>query len=177
MTLAEAQADNRRAFVGGGPGAFVSGAVWLTAAFVMKRHGTGPAFAVLFFGGMLIFPLAQLVSRALFRRSPAQRGNPLGRVALESTIAMGGGLFTAWLFHPFRPAWVFPIAAIAVGTHYAVFRTVYGDILFWGLGGLITAVGIIDVLGYGSPPGGPILAVGVIEVVFAVILTSRSYRV
>lgn len=175
MTLAEAQDDSRRAFVGGGPGAFISGVVWLTAAFITRRHSVGLSFAVLFLGGMLIFPLAQLLSRFLFRRSPAQPDNPLGRVALESTIAMGGGLFTALLFLPLKPAYVFPIAAIAVGTHYAAFRTVYGDYLFWVLGGLITAVGLVDILGHASIPGGPVLAVGMIEVIFAVILTVRSH--
>lgn len=174
MTHTEAQHDNRRAFVGGGPGAFISGAVWLTAAFVMRQRGVGKAFAVLFVGGMLIFPLAQLVSRALFRRRPARSENPLGRVALESTVAMIGGLFAAWLFIPLKPAYVFPIAAVTVGTHYAAFRTVYGDVLFWVLGGLIATVSVIDVLGYAKILGGPILAVGLIEVVFAVILTARA---
>ena len=174
MTLSEAQYDNRRAFVGGGPGACISGAVWLAAALVMRQRGVGQAFAVLFFGGILIFPLAQLLSRFLFRRRPAQAENLLGRVALESTIAMVAGLFAAWLFLPFKPSYVFPLAAVAVGTHYAAFRTVYGDLLFWVLGGLVATVGILDILGYVKIPGGPTLAVGVIEVVFGIILTARK---
>src|SRR3546814_12510337 len=47
--------------------------------------------------------------------------------ALPISIAMIGGLFAAWLFLPFQPTYAFPLAAIAVGTHYAVFKTVYGD--------------------------------------------------
>ncbi len=174
MTITEAQYDLRRAFVGGGPGAFISGAVWLTAALTMKQRGVGTAFAVLFFGGMLIYPLAQLISRVLFKCSPPAQANPLGRVALESTVAMIGGLFAAWLFLFIRPSYVFPIAAIAVGTHYAAFRTVYGDILFWALAGLITAVGVLDILNYVRIPGGPILAVGLIEIVFAIVITARA---
>ncbi len=176
LTIAEAQQDSRRAFVGGGPGAFISGAVWLIAALMIKQRGVGPAFACLFFGGMLIFPLAQLTSRVLFRRSPAAQDNPLGRVALESTIAMGGGLFAAWLFIFTKPDYVFPLAAIAIGTHYAAFRTVYGDTLFWLLAGLITAIGVLDILSYVKLPGGPILAVGLIEIVFAIVLTARARR-
>src|SRR3546814_10311314 len=76
-------------------------------------------------------------------REKEASGIPLGATALESTIAMIGGLFAAWLFLPFQPTYVFPLAAIAVGTHYAVFKTVYGDALFWVLGGLITATGKI----------------------------------
>ena len=174
MIIAEAQQDNRRAYVGGGPGAFISGMLWLTSAVVLKQRGVGSAFAFLFFGGMLIFPLSQVVSRLLFKRSPASKNNQLGRVALESTIAMIGGLFAAWLFLPSRPAYVFPLAAIAIGTHYAAFRTVYGDTLFWALAGLITAVGVFDILGYLRLPGGPAFAVGVLELVFGILLTARD---
>jgi hypothetical protein len=174
LIIAEAQQDNRRAFVGGGPGAFISGVLWFMSAVVLKQRGVGAAFAFLFFGGMLIFPLSQLASRKLFKRPPASKSNQLGRVALESTIAMSGGLFAAWLFLPSKPAYVFPLAAIAIGTHYAAFRTVYGDTLYWALAGLITAVGVFDILGYVRFPGGPALAVGMLEIVFGILLTVRD---
>jgi hypothetical protein len=176
MTVQEAQADLRRAYVGGGPGVFVSSLVWFAAALVERSRGTGPAFAVLFFGGMLIFPLSSLLARLLFRRAKEVAGNPLGRTALESTVAMIGGLFAAWLFLPSRPDYVFPIAAVAVGTHYAVFKTIYGDRLFWLLGALITGAGVLGVYRYVTVPGGPILAVAVIELVFSAALTVRAGR-
>jgi Na+-transporting methylmalonyl-CoA/oxaloacetate decarboxylase gamma subunit len=174
LIIAEAQQDNRRAFVGGGPGAFISGVLWLASAAVLTQRGVGSAFAFLFFGGMLIFPLSSLVSRHLFKRPKASKSNQLGRVALESTIAMIGGLFAAWLFLPIKPAYVFPLAAVAIGTHYAAFRTVYGNTLFWVLAGLITAVGLFDILGYIRFPGGPALGVGVLEIVFGILLTVRD---
>lgn len=174
MTVLEAQRDIVRAYVGGGPGVFVSALVWFAAALVEYNKGIGPAFAVLFFGGMLIYPLSAAASRLLFRRARESSDNPLGRVALESTIAMIGGLFAAWLFLPFRPDFVFPLAAIAVGTHYAVFRTVYGDAIFWLLGGIITVVGILGIYEVVAIPGGLILAVGAIELVFAILLTVRA---
>jgi hypothetical protein len=176
MTVSEAQLDLRRAFVGGGPGVFVSALVWLAAAIVERRSGTGTAFVVLFFGGMLIFPLATLASRLLFRRAKEARGNPLGMAALESTIAMLGALFAAWLLLSTRPEFVFPIAAIAVGTHYFVFKTVYGDRLFWLLGALITAIGFLAIYKAVPIPGGPILAVAIIELIFAGLLTMRALR-
>lgn len=175
MTIAEAQLDLRRAFVGGGPGALVSGVVWLAAAGVQRTQGDRIAFAVLFFGGMLIFPLSALLCQFIFRRAKASRGNVLGRVALESTIAMIAGLFVAWLLLQLKPEFVFPVAALAVGTHYFAFRTVYGDVLFWVLGALITAVGVASIYAV-AIPGGPILAVGVIEILFALVLIARSSR-
>src|SRR5687767_2733511 len=98
MQIDEAQRDLRRAYVGGGPGVFVSALTWFAAAMVERGQGVGPAFAVLFFSGMLIFPLATLASRYLFGRARESGYNPLGGLALESTIAMIGGLFAAWLF-------------------------------------------------------------------------------
>jgi len=174
MTVSEAQRDISRAYVGGGSGVLVSALVWFAAALVANNKGVATAFAVLFLGGMLIFPVSVLIARLLFRREKEAPDNPLGRVALESTIAMLGGLFAAWLFLPFEPRFVFPLAAIAVGTHYAVFKTIYGDPLFWLLGALITLVGVVSIYGLVPIPGGPILAVGAIELVFAVLLIMRA---
>lgn len=176
MIITDAQRDMRRAYVGGGPGVLVSALVWFSAALVAPGQGIGRAFTVLFFGGMLIFPLATLLVRLAFRREREASGNPLGMIALESTIAMLGGFLAAWLFLPFRPDYVFPIAAVAVGTHYFAFRSVYGDPLFWVLGGLITAVGLAAIFALAPIPGGPILAVGAIELVFAGWLTARALR-
>ena len=176
MTVSEAQRDLRRAYVGGGPGAFISALVWLAAAIVHADRGVGPSFAALFFGGMLIFPLATLACRTLFGRAKEAADNPLGRVALESTIAMVGGLFAAWLFLAREPDLVFPLAAIAVGTHYAVFRTVYGDAMYWLLGALVAIVGFLDIYDAVPIPGGPILAVAAIEAAFGVVLIMRASR-
>jgi hypothetical protein len=176
MDIGQAQRDISRAFVGGGPGVFVSALTWAAAGLVERSQGVVSAFVALFVGGMLIFPISTLISRFVFRRGRESKDNVLGRVALESTIAMIGGLFAAWLFLPFRPDFVFPLAAIAVGTHYAVFRTVYGDAIFWLLGGLITAVGLVAIFGWATIPGGPIFAVALIELVFAIVLTLRSIR-
>ena len=67
----------------------------LAAANVAASHGIAPAFGVLFFGGMMVFPLATLACRYLFGRAKESGDNPLGLTALESTIAMVGGLFAA----------------------------------------------------------------------------------
>lgn len=177
MTLGEAQRDLQRAYVRGGPGVFVSASVWFAAGLVERSQGVGPAFAALFFGGMLIFPVAAVASRLLFRREKEAQNNPLGRTALESTIAMIGGLFAAWLFLPFQPHYVFPLAAIAVGTHYIVFKTIYGDSLFWLLGALITSIGLLGIYDVFPVPGGTIFAVAAIELAFAILLTIRASRV
>lgn len=174
MQLTEAQADLRRAYVDGGPGVVISGLVWVTAAFVQARSGIGTAFAVLFFGGMFIYPVSLLIDRAVLRRSAESPDNPLGKLVLEGTIAMIGGLFAAWLFLPHDPALVMPLAAVAVGTHYFAFRTAYGMGVFWVLGAVVTGLGVGAVYGAVPLPGGLVLTVGVVEIVFGLGLAGRG---
>lgn len=173
MLVSNAQKDIGRAYVGGGPGMIFSGLVWLAAGLAQHWHGTGFGFAVLFIGGMAIFPAGLLLSRQLFRRAAEAKDNPLGRTALESTICMIAGLFAAWLMLPLKPAYVFPLAAIAVGSHFAVFRTVYGDRLFWLIGAMLTGFGLAGIFA-GAPT--PVVAFGVAasEIVFGAILTARA---
>ncbi|CAN5351424.1 hypothetical protein BH10PSE14_BH10PSE14_15480 [soil metagenome] len=175
MLFSAAQHDIRRAYVGGGPGVLVSALTWFVAAFIQQAHGVGAAFVVLFIGGMFIFPIGKLASRFLFKRTSEARENPLGMTALESTIAMIGGLFAAWLFLPVKPALVFPLAAIAVGTHYLVFRTIYGDRLFLALAAIVTALGLVDILVL-PIPGGVALSVAITELAFGIVLTIRAVR-
>ncbi|WP_309602442.1 DUF7010 family protein [Sphingomonas sp.] len=177
MTITEAQADLRRAYVGGGPGAFVSGLLWFIAAWVEARHGTRTAFIALFFGGMLIFPLGLAASRLLFRRARESGDNPMGMVALESTIAMIGCLLAAWLILPLKPELAFPLAAVAVGTHYFVFKTAYGNRLYWLLAALVTGLGLGEVFEVTGLGGGMILAVGLVELLFGMVLTVRALKV
>lgn len=67
MEIKDAQDEMRSAFLGGFAGQLVSGVIWLTAAaigfFVEPLYG----MAVLFFGSMFIFPLTQMLIRALGR--------------------------------------------------------------------------------------------------------------
>jgi len=177
MIVTEAQADLRRAYVGGGPGAFVSGLLWFAAAWVEADHGIRAAFITLFFGGMLIYPLGLAASRLLFRRTGESPDNPMGPLALESTIAMIGCLLAAWLILPFDAALVFPIAAVAVGTHYFVFKTAYGDRTYWLLAALLTGLGLVAIFDVATPPGGLIVAFGFVEIVFGILLTVRALKV
>ncbi|HVF37921.1 MAG TPA: hypothetical protein VNA29_08290 [Sphingomicrobium sp.] len=174
MTVTEAQHDLRRAYRGAGPGVMISGLVWLVAGLVTQSKGISTGFIALFLGGMLIFPMSKLVLRLLFNAPNESADNPLGMIALESTIAMIGGLLGAWLLLRFDPTLVFPFAAIAVGTHYFAFKSVYGDGLFWVLGGLITMLGALEIFQVTSLGTMMIFAVAAVEAVFAVILFVRA---
>jgi hypothetical protein len=176
MTVAEAQAEIRQAYVGGGPGAMVSGVVWAVAAFVLASNGTIPAFGALFVGGMFIFPLSSLIDKFVFSRPAKANNNPLNLLGLESTICMLGGFFAAWLILPFVPEYTFPCAAIAVGTHYLPFKTLYGDRSYWLLGALITAIGALSIV-FGTPGTlTMMISVAMIEIGFGAYLTMQSVK-
>jgi hypothetical protein len=173
MLISDAQRDIDRAYVGGGPGITFSGLIWLAAAYTQSGHGTGVAFLVLFAGGMAIYPAGLLLSRYVFRRTAEAKDNPLGMTVLESTVCMIGGLFAAWLMLPLKPTYVFPLAAIAVGTHFAVFKTVYGNRLFWLLGAVVTGIGVYGIFG-AAPAPAVVYGVAATEIVFGAILTVRA---
>jgi len=139
-TIAQAQADIRQAYLGGGPGTAVSGSVWLAAGLVAQEPGVKAGFLVLYFGGLLIFPLSLLVVRGLFRRPALPPGSLGERIVGETVIPMIGGLLGAWLLLPFRPELVLPMAAIAVGAHYFGFRSAYGDRTFWLPGAILCGI-------------------------------------
>ncbi|NNU16087.1 hypothetical protein HK107_07105 [Parvularcula sp. ZS-1/3] len=174
MTPAEYQADLRRAYIGGGPGAFVSGIVWLVAAIIAEARGVGSGFVALFFGGILIFPLSSLLVRLFAKREGPVKGNPGGLLVTETLPGMFLGLLIAWVVIDSQPEWVFPIAAMAVGTHYFPFRTSYGDVLYWVLGGIMTSVGFVALMGTVALPFSVPFVIAGIEIVFGVILIVRN---
>lgn len=176
VTLAHDQADLRRAYLGGGLGAVVSGLVWLTAAVTATVAGTATGYAALFFGGFLIFPLGTLVEKLLFNRGGVRAGNPGGMLVIETLPAMIGVLVIGFLLLDIRPDWVFPLSAIVVGAHYFPFRTAYGDRTYWVLGGLMMAVGFVSLM-MGLFSGiVTAFAIAAIEIAFGVWLTMRHIR-
>jgi len=175
LSVERAQRELRNAFVGGGPGMLISGAFWLCAALVATQRGIAPAFTTLFVSGIFIFPLTALVCRFVFKRRAPDHANPIGRIALESTIAMISGLVVASLLLPLRPDWVFPIAAIAVGSHFFAFRSAYGDASFWLLGALLTALGASELFGMTNLDQSLLFLFAAIEIAFGVWLTRREW--
>ena len=176
MTIADAQTDLRRAYVGGGPGLVVSGLFWLLTYVVLLRSDVELAYITLFITGMLIFPSGIILRSLVFRRRKEASDNPLGRVALESTIAMIMGLILGWLIIPYQPDWAFPFAAIAVGTHFFAFRTAYGDSRFWLLAVILTALGFITLAGFLPLGSNLVAAFGVTEILFGIWLTTDAMR-
>ena len=126
MTLDEAQREVRVAFLGGSVGQAVTGAIWLLSAAVSTWVGSTPGILVLFFGGMLIFPLTQLALKAIGHSAALGKANPLSGFTLQSVFAMGAmyPLVYAAALHNLN--WFYPAFMLAIGTHYMPFIFLYG---------------------------------------------------
>lgn len=174
MKIETAQAEIRRAYLRGGPGAIVSGIVWFVSGIAATATDIKTGFAVLFFGGMLIFPVATFIVRTFFRREAISKSNPGGLTVIETIFPMTTGLMAAWLLIPSRPEFVFPMSAVAVGAHYFGFRTAYGDWTNWFLGGTMCLVGVGAIF-IGAPNANTVpYLIATIEIAFGLWLTWGS---
>lgn len=176
MHIATAQEEMSRAHVHGAPGVFVSGLVWLIAGWLWARYGVEQGFYGLFVGGILIFPGSLVLARLVFRAPKAAAGNPLERLALESTGILFGGIFLAYCFIRVAPQLAFPAMAVAIGVRYLVFCTVYGNRIYWVLGGALAIFGGLAATQAISLPVNLALVVGVIEILLsaAIFLLGRT---
>ncbi|MEL6687918.1 MAG: hypothetical protein AAFP97_09875 [Pseudomonadota bacterium] len=174
MDIQAAQADIRRAYRGGGLGAIVSGLVWVMSGVVTLLHGINIGYLALFFGGMLIFPVSSFLERLILKNPSPDPDNPFGRLAFETVPPMIAMLIAVWFLIPHYPEWVFPFAAIAVGTHYFGFRSAYGMFTYWALAGVMTAVGAIAIWMVTIPAPTFIFIIAAIEIVFGFILIRQT---
>ena len=175
MNLLEAQEDMRKAYLGGGPGAFVSGIVWLSAGITALMSTQNISVIVFFFGGMLIHPIGMLLSKALKRSGKHQDGNPLSHLAMESTIILFIGLFIAYLTLQFRPYWFFSIMILIIGGRYLIFSSIYGMRIYWVFGAILILAGICGVL-FNKQFHLIGIVGGIIEILFSFIIIKKELK-
>lgn len=176
MDVDAAQRDMTAAHAGGAPGVLVSGVAWFTAGLVGLRYGPQAAFAVLFFGGMLIVPGSLQIERVLLNAGRPAPGNPLERLGLESAAVLFAGILIAFVLLRTGSELAFPALAVAVGARYFAFRTIYGDVAYWALGAALVMVGMLSLLHLVRQPVTPVLIVGIIESASSVFLLLRWKR-
>lgn len=167
MQITAAQHDMASAHLRGAPGVLVSGLVWLVAGAVWDRYGVSTGFIALLVGGVLIFPLSLLIARLILKAPKGLAGNPLERLALESTFMLFAGMFLAYCFLRVAPELAFPAMAVSIGVRYFVFRTVYGNPIYWVLGGVLAALGGVVAAKAVSFPINLAWVVGTTELLFS----------
>lgn len=142
MTVAEAQLEVRRAFLGGFMGQLVSGLIWLASAAAFRAAGTRPAIWILVVAGMFIFPLTQLGLRLIGRPGTLSKENPFGALGMQTAFIVPLCLPVIGAAALYRIEWFYPAFMIVVGAHYLPFVTLYGMRMFAALGALLVGAGV-----------------------------------
>jgi hypothetical protein len=141
MMVREAQREMRRWFLGGFAGQLVSGALWLISSACATWSGRRTAMLVLVVGGFFIFPLTQLVLRAMGRTGP-RPANPLDLLGMQVAFTVPLGLPLVGAAALQRADWFYPAFMIVVGAHYLPFVFLYGMPQFAVLCGLLVFGGV-----------------------------------
>ncbi|GAB3994956.1 hypothetical protein GCM10028807_33850 [Spirosoma daeguense] len=141
QTFQEAQSDMREGYANGSLGIIVSGFIWLISGLVALYLSPKQAIGVLFFGGMLIHPLSLVVGKLLGIRGSHTKDNPLGTLAITSTIIMIMCIPLAYILSFQRVEWFFQAMLVIIGGRYLLFTTLYGLSFYWILGALLGVAG------------------------------------
>ena len=167
MEFSQAQNDVRRAYLYGAPGMFVSGLLWLLTAALVQRGDVTRAMVALFVGGMFIFPLSALLTRALGGAATLPKGHPMLALAMQLAFIVPVGWPIVVAAGMTREAWYFAAAAVLVAVHYFPFMSLYGMRLFGVLavallGGVFASIALAP----GSVAASA-WSTGAVEVIFA----------
>tara|TARA_R110001592_G_scaffold242066_7_gene502541 strand:+ start:538 stop:1083 length:546 start_codon:yes stop_codon:yes gene_type:complete len=173
MKFEAAQENMSFSYFGGGVGVLVSGLIWCAAGSVALVHSNQLSMLALFFGGMFIHPLAMLLSKYFKRPGNHHPKNPLGKLALESTIILFVGLFLAFYVAKLQVEWFYPIMLMIIGVRYLVFNTLYGLKIYWLLGSVLIFSGMLCILLGANFIIGAFIG-GATEIVFSLVIINQS---
>lgn len=71
------------------------------------------------------------------------RGNPLGLLALETTVLLLLGFPLAYVVSQAQVSWFFPAMLLVIGGRYLTFATLYGLRVYWACGALLAGAGFL----------------------------------
>mgnify|MGYP006906663499 FL=1 len=132
--------------------------------------------AILFFGGMLIFPLSSLVLKAMGGPAFLPKGHPSIALAMQSAFTVPLGLLVAIALGLLDPSLFLPASLIVVGAHYLTFISLYGMRAYGVLAGVLVAVGAAALFAVPSlrPMSGWIGAAALLAATVPLFLSARS---
>lgn len=142
MNISDAQRDVRTVFLGGFAGQLVASALWFLSAALGNWYSTRSAILFLFFGGMLIFPLTQLLLRLMGGPSGLPKRHPMNALGMQVAFVLPLCLPLVAATTAYRLNWFYPAFMVVVGAHYLPFIFLYGMWQFGVLGGLLIGAGL-----------------------------------
>lgn len=168
-SIKAAQAEMRRDYRNGATGVLVSGIVWMITAIIIYNSSAKQAIWALLVGGAFIHPISTIINKMTGVKESINKDNKLVNLALEGTIFMLMTIPIAYGLSLVRVEWFFQGMLLIIGGRYLTFHTVYGNKLYWLLGGLLGASAYYL---YTSNTQSLVttLTGGLIEVIFSVVL-------
>jgi len=142
MEISKAQNDVRETYLGGFAGQLVSAILWATSAAACTWHSLRLGELILVLGGFFIFPLTQLVLRAMGHAYALPKGHPMNGLAIQVAFIVPLTLPLVLGTAILRPAWFYPALMITVGAHYLPFVFSYGMWQFGALSALLISGGV-----------------------------------
>lgn len=141
MIISDAQHEVRTVYVGSFSGLIVTGVIWLLSAAIGTWMSTGLAIWALILGGTFIFPLSQLLLKAMGKPASLSKDNPFGTLAMQIAfmIPLCYPVIAAAVIH--NTNWFFPAFLVVVGAHYLPFIFLYGMWQFGILSALLVGLG------------------------------------
>ena len=170
-----AQAEMRNNHMNGATGIVVSGLVWLTSSFVAFNYSSKQAVWALLIGGVLIHPLSTIFNKIIGVKGTHSKNNPLANLAMEGTFYMLMCIPLAYGLSLQRIEWFFPAMLMIIGGRYLTFNTIYGNRLFWVLGGILGFAGYI-LFSLNAKPYISALTGGGIEILFGLFMYLDARR-
>lgn len=141
MNISDAQKEVRTVYLGAFSGLIVTSLIWFLAAAAGTWRSTGLAVLILIVGGSFIFPLSQLLLKALGRTATLRRENPFGQLATQVAFTIPAAYPVIFAAYIHNPNWLFPAFLVIVGAHYLPFIFLYGMWQFMILAVLLIGLG------------------------------------
>jgi hypothetical protein len=142
MEITQAQRDVRETFLGGFAGQLVSAVLWFISAAACSWKSFFLGELILVLGGVLIFPLTQLVLRAMGHAYALPKGHPMNALGMQVAFTLPLTLPLVLAIAMLRPSWFYPALMITLGAHYLPFIFMYGMWQFGALSGLLIGFGL-----------------------------------
>jgi hypothetical protein len=140
MNIAEAQKELRAHFTGGFYGQLVSSAIWAISASLAVSVSSSAAIAALVFGGFLIFPITELLTR--FSRAPAlSKTNELKWLGMQVAFVLPVSMLLLFPVVRYSVYLFYPAMMVLLGAHYIPFVFLYGMRVYAGLAVLLVCGG------------------------------------
>jgi hypothetical protein len=143
MTISDAQRDVRTIFLGGFAGQLVSSCIWFASAGLATWYSIKAGIAMLVVGGFFIFPLTQLLLRAMGRPASLPSGHPMNALAMQIAFIVPFNLPLVAAVSVHRLAWFYPAVMIVLGSHYLPFIFLYGMRQFAALAAILISAGLL----------------------------------